>query len=84
MKDLTQKEWDKVFELEDVMLDTLQDHDLENLAKNFIKDKKIAITLRKMLIELSKCQNKVMNIISKLDDIKKIPSKKKKSVKKKN
>ena len=86
MKDLTKKQQEEVFELEDNIIDCVCDFDLDYFAKNFSKDRKVATSLRKMLNELTGYQTKLLNYYSVLNEIElknKIVNFTKKSVKKK-
>jgi len=87
MKDLTKKQQEEVFELEDNIIDCVCDFDLEYFAKNFSKDKKVATSLRKMLNELTVYQTKLLRYYTVLDEIelknKIISFTKKKNIKKK-
>ena len=87
MKDLTKKQQEEVFELEDNIIDCVCDFDLEYFAKNFSKDKKVATSLRKMLNELTGYQTKLLRYYTVLDEIelknKNISFTKKKNIKKK-
>ena len=87
MKDLTKKQQEEVFELEDNIIDCVCDFDLDYFAKNFSKDKKVATSLRKMLNELTGYQTKLLSYYSVLDEIelknKIISFTKKKNIKKK-
>tara|TARA_Y100000389_G_C17018155_1_gene297467 strand:+ start:186 stop:467 length:282 start_codon:yes stop_codon:yes gene_type:complete len=87
MKDLTKKQQEEVFELEDNIIDCVCDFDLEYFAKNFSKDKKVATSLRKMLNELTGYQTRLLSYYSVLDEIelknKIISFTKKKNIKKK-
>ena len=87
MKDLTKKQQEEVFELEDNIIDCVCDFDLDYFAKNFSRDKKVSASLRKMLIELTGYQTKLLSYYSVLDEIKLknkiINYTKKKSIKKK-
>ena len=86
MKDLTKKQQEEVFELEDNIIDCVCDFDLDYFAKNFSKDRKVATSLRKMLNELTGYQTKLLNYYSVLNEIElknKIVNFTKKNVKKK-
>ena len=86
MKDLTKKQQEEVFVLEDNIIDCVCDFDLDYFAKNFSKDRKVATSLRKMLNELTGYQTKLLNYYSVLNEIElknKIVNFTKKSVKKK-
>ena len=86
MKDLTKKQQEEIFELEDNIIDCVCDFDLDYFAKNFSKDRKVATSLRKMLNELTGYQTKLLNYYSVLNEIElknKIVNFPKKNVKKK-
>ena len=50
--DLTPKQWEEIYKLEDNILDCVCDFDLDQLSKDFDKDKQVANSLKKFLKEL--------------------------------
>ena len=67
--DLTPKQWEEIYKLEDNILDCVCDFDLDQLSKDFDKDKQVANSLKKFLKELKGYQNSLLNYHERLEEI---------------
>ena len=67
--DLTPKQWEEIYKLEDNILDCVCDFDLDQLAKDFEKDKQVANSLKKFLKELNGYQKSLLSYHERLEEI---------------
>ena len=67
--DLTPKQWEEIYKLEDNILDCVCDFDLDLLSKDFDKDKQVANSLKKFLKELKGYQKSLLSYHERLEEI---------------
>jgi hypothetical protein len=67
--DLTPKQWEEIYKLEDNILDCVCDFDLDQLSKDFDKDKQVANSLKKFLKELKGYQKSLLSYHERLEEI---------------
>ena len=67
--DLTPKQWEEIYKLEDNILDCVCDFDLDQLSKDFEKDKQVANSLKKFLKELKGYQKSLLSYHERLEEI---------------
>ena len=67
--DLTPQQWEEIYKLEDNILDCVCDFDLDQLSKDFDKDKQVANSLKKFLKELKGYQKSLLSYHERLEEI---------------